>query len=48
MAQVLPDRSVTDGGEPDARLVVYNNGGHMAMIRSEFNRDVLAFLGLDC
>jgi pimeloyl-ACP methyl ester carboxylesterase len=34
----------TAAGIPSAKLILYGNTGHMAMIKRQFNRDILAFL----
>jgi pimeloyl-ACP methyl ester carboxylesterase len=34
----------TAAGIPSAKLVLYKNAGHMAVMKRQFNRDVLAFL----
>jgi len=37
----------TAAGIPSARLILYKNAGHMAMMKRQFSRDVLAFLTQD-
>jgi pimeloyl-ACP methyl ester carboxylesterase len=34
----------TGNGIPSARVIIYLNSGHMASIKSSFNKDILAFL----
>jgi pimeloyl-ACP methyl ester carboxylesterase len=34
----------TAEGIPSAKLILYKNAGHMAMMKSQFSRDVLDFL----
>jgi pimeloyl-ACP methyl ester carboxylesterase len=37
----------TAAGIPSARLILYKNAGHMAVMKRQFSRDVLAFLRED-
>jgi len=37
----------TTAGIPSAKLILYRNAGHMAVMKRQFNRDVLAFLTED-